>query len=246
MEDGDKECYNVLVSRRLLNSKGYPLKYLRAIRKMRKIIRGMRIKNPIRSLFSPVRLGIIAATYGEPHRWWFLSELASFIGKTPSSLQRELKSLAISGILRTKRDGNRIYFQAETDSPIFGPLRDLVEQTVGVVKGLRDALKPLTSMIDIAFIYGSVAKSEDRVLSDVDVIVVGRAGLSDLSPAIRPLEKKIGREINVSCYSTTEFESKIKGGNHFLMSILNEQKKFLIGGEHELDKLVGGPNGTKP
>lgn len=199
----------------------------------------MRITNPIHSLFPPVRQGILAATYGQPERWWFLSELATSVGKTPSSLQRELKSLATSGILRTRRDGNRHYFQAETNSPIFGPLRDLIEQTLGVTEGLREALKPLTGRISFAFIYGSVARKTEHTLSDVDLMVIGHVGLSDLSAILRPLEKMFGREFNATCYSNSEFEKKIGERNHFLMSVLQEQKQFLIGDADELDRFTG-------
>lgn len=206
---------------------------------MRKIIRKMRMTNPINALFPPMRQEILAATYGQSDRWWFLSELASFVGKTPSSLQRELKALATSGILRTKRDGNRLYFQAETHSSIFEPLRKLIEQTLGVKDGLREALQPLIGRIDIAFIYGSVAQSEDRALSDVDLIVVGRIGLADLSKALRPLETRFGREFNATCYSNEEFREKVRGGNHFLNSVLKKEKSFLLGGMDELDKIAG-------
>jgi DNA-binding MarR family transcriptional regulator len=75
----------------------------------------MRKKNPIDALFPKIRQNILAAAYGQPEKWWFMSELAAFIQTTPSSLQRELASLVESGILRQKRDGNRLYVQAETD-----------------------------------------------------------------------------------------------------------------------------------
>ena len=205
---------------------------------MRMIIRKMRIRNPINSLFPPLRQEILAATYGQTNRWWFLSELASFVGKTPSSLQRELKSLAASGILRTKRDGNRLYFQAEMDSPIYEPLRNLIEQTLGVKNGLKEALQPLADRISTAFIYGSIAQGDDRALSDVDLIVIGQIGLADLSAVLRPLENKFGREFNATCYSSTEFQKKALGGNHFLTSVLKKEKTFLIGDVDELDKLA--------
>src|SRR5438552_4411629 len=139
----------------------------------------MRKASPIDALFPRIRQRILAAAYGQPERWWFLSELASFIATTPSSLQRELKSLAASGIIRAKRDGNRIYFKAETDSPVFEPLRRLIEQTLGITEALKAALKPLADKIAFAFIYGAVARREEHALSDVDLMVVGEIGLSD-------------------------------------------------------------------
>ncbi len=204
----------------------------------------MRKINPVNALFGPIKQEILAATYGQPERWWFLSELAAHAKKTPSSLQRELKSLATSGILRTRRDGNRLYFQAESDSPIFGPLRDLVKRTLGISEGLKDALDTLADKIDLAFIYGSVARQDDHTLSDVDLVVIGRVRLSDLSTVLRPLEKTFGREFNATCYDPDEFAEKVKSGSHFVTSLLMGEKQFVIGGDDDLDGIIGKPNGT--
>jgi predicted nucleotidyltransferase len=203
----------------------------------------MRRSNPASSLFPPIRQDILAATYGQPDRWWFLSELAAFAGKTPSSLQRELRSLATSGILRTKRDGNRLYFQAEADSPIFRPLRELIEQTVGVVGRLKEALTQLKDKIDVAFIYGSVARGDEHALSDIDLMIVGPAGLSDLSAVLRPLEKALVREVNATCYTAAEFAEKVRSASHFLGRVMDAEKHFLIGDPDELDRIVNKPDG---
>ena len=107
----------------------------------------MRKKNPIDALFPKIRQNILAATYSQPEKWWFMSELAVFINTTPSSLQRELGALIGSGILRSRRDGNRLYVQAESESPIFAPLRELLRQTTGVTEGLKAALLPFTDIL---------------------------------------------------------------------------------------------------
>src|SRR5947209_20294123 len=110
------------------------------LRNMRKYIRNMRKKRPIDALFPKARRDILAATYGQPERWWFLSELAQQLNTSPSSLQRELKSLISSGILRQRRDGRRTYFQAETASPIFSELHGIVIKTLGIAEALKDIL----------------------------------------------------------------------------------------------------------
>ena len=66
-----------------------------------------------------------------------LSELAEFLQTTPSSLQRELKALVDSGILQQRREGTRIYFKAETQSPLFPELRGLLEKTAGLLPTLQ-------------------------------------------------------------------------------------------------------------
>jgi len=64
----------------------------------------------------------------------------------------------------------------------------------------------------------------------VDVMVIGRAGLADLSPALRKAEARLGREVNVTAYSPEEFREKIKSGDHFLAAVLRGRKQFVKGG----------------
>jgi len=205
----------------------------------------MRKKNPADALFPKIRQNILATTYSQPEKWWFLSELAAFIKATPSSLQRELESLSGSGILRSRRDGNRLYFQAETDSPVFAPLRELVLQTLGITTALKESLAPLDDKIRCAFVYGSVARAEERALSDVDLMIIGAVGLAELSPILRELERRFNREINATCYRVEEFKKKIQSENHFLINVLKEEKLFLRGDENELEQITSEPDGAK-
>jgi hypothetical protein len=70
-------------------------------------------------------------------------------------------------------------------------------------------------------------------------MIIGSVGLAELSPSLRMLEKKFGREINVKCYSPVEFREKVEAENHFVTSVLKGEKTFLKGGEDELESLAG-------
>jgi predicted nucleotidyltransferase len=202
----------------------------------------MRKKRPIDALFPKTRQGILAATYGQPERWWYLSELAGQLNTTPSSLQRELRSLVASGILRQRRDGKRLYFQAESESPIFPELSGLVAKTLGITEELKRALAKFGGRVACAFLYGSVARRQEHALSDVDLAVIGQIGLSDLSTPLRALERKFGREFNVTYYSPEEFRRKVEERNHFVTGLLKGEKVFLKGGADELEDIVGEPD----
>lgn len=199
----------------------------------------MRNSNTLDILFPEVRQGILSATLTRPHKWWYLSELAGFLHTRPSSLQRELTALVQGGILEQRRDGGRRYFKAETKSPIFRDLRSILEKTVGIVPILKVALRPFYDKIASAFVYGSVARSEERATSDADLMVVGQVGLAELSPALRKAEKRLGREINVTNYSVTEFHQKISQGDHFLTSVVRGDLQFVKGEQRDLDAITG-------
>jgi predicted nucleotidyltransferase len=201
----------------------------------------MRNTTALAALFPTVRGDVLAATLTQPDKWWYLSELAQFLRTTPSSLQRELKTLVDSGILERRREGTRAYFKAETRSPLFPELRGLLEKTAGLLPTLRQALEPFQARIDCAFVYGSVARSQEHALSDVDVLVIGGVGLADLAPALRTAEGRLGREVNVTSYSGPEFRQKVVAKDHFLSAILRGPKEFLRGSQRDLDEIIGKP-----
>src|SRR5436305_3721748 len=85
------------------------------------------------ALMPRVRQQILGATLMHPDREWYAAELAHHLRSRPSTLQRELISLTNAGILKTRRQGRMIYYQADSDSPIYAELRALITKTVGLV-----------------------------------------------------------------------------------------------------------------
>ena len=195
------------------------------------------------ALLPGARRDVLAATLLEPGRWWYLSDLARRLGRAPSSLQRELASLSEAGILRQRRDGNRVYFQADRTCPVFGELAGLMAKTAGLVDVLREALAPLRSRIRVAFVHGSVARGAERSSSDVDLLLVGTASLAKVAPALRRAETRLGRPVNVTFYSPRELGTKLAAGHHFLRSVLGAERLFVIGHESDLETIVGAGKG---
>lgn len=205
---------------------------------MRNNIRIMRKPAALAALFPTIRGDVLAAVFAQPDRWWYLSELAEFLGTAPSSLQRELKALVEGGILQQRREGTRVYYKAENRSPLFPELRRLIEKTAGVLPMLRSALMPFQERIGCAFVYGSLARGREHALSDIDVMAIGTIGLADLAPALHDLEARLRREINVTNYSVAEFRKKVSAKDHFVTEVLRGPKQFVKGDQHDLDAIV--------
>jgi len=199
----------------------------------------MRTSPILAALFPAVRQEILAATLLSPERSWYLSELAAHLKTSPSSLQRELEALAKSGILQRRQEGRRIYYRAETASPVFTELRDLFSKTAGVIPLLRSELEAFGPKIMWAAIYGSIARGEERAQSDIDLLIVGPVTLQDLLSALRRVEGQFGREVNVTRYSEEEFRAKRHSGNHFLNAILKSNLITIAGSPDELEKSAG-------
>jgi len=205
---------------------------------MRLSLRIMRKLEAIHALFPRTRQAILAATLLHPDHWWYLSDLARHLGVRPSSLQRELSTLVEAGILRQRRDGNRTYFQPNPDCPFLVELQGLMLKTAGLVDVLREVLEPFADRIDWAFVYGSIARSEELASSDVDLMIIGRVGLADIASALRQAERHLNRPVNPTVYSREEFASKLAAGHAFLHTVLDGAKPFILGNSHELAATV--------
>jgi predicted nucleotidyltransferase len=138
------------------------------------------------------------------------------------------------GILRSKRSGNLKHFQANQECFFFEELKGLVSKTAGVVGQIRDALDKVAG-IELAFIYGSYAKGEEKADSDVDLLMIGDVDMNLLDSSLEKLEKMLGREINYVLYSMKEFKSKRKAKDGFLMEVLSGKKIMVIGAEDGLE-----------
>ena len=192
------------------------------------------------ALFPTIRGEVLSAALLDPDRWWFLTELAGHLGVTPSSLQRELESLARAGLLQRRKDGRRTYFRANAASPIFPELRDLVEKTAGIIPVLRDTLKDFRDRIELALVYGSMARGREHSASDVDLMVVGKLRQIDLVSTLRKLEGRFRREINVTLFSPEEFRRKRSEKDHFISTVLKGKTIILKGALNELEETPAG------
>ena len=190
------------------------------------------------SLFGRTRSALLALLYGHADESFYLRQLIREVGAGHGALQRELKHLTDMGLIVRRAQGNQVLFRANAHSPIFAEIKSLVTKTVGVHHAIRSALASLRPAVKIAFVYGSVARNQERAESDVDLMVLGNASLGEVVSALAPAQKVLGREINPTLFPTSEFRTKLAAGNHLLRSVMKEKKLFVVGTEDELAKLA--------
>ena len=179
--------------------------------------------SPTRGLFGQTRSSLLATLYGHTDQSFYLRQLVRALGSGHGALQRELKQLLEMGLVIRTTQGNQVLYRANPRSPVFAELKSLVAKTVGVNDTLRSALAMLAAKVDIAFVYGSVARQDEQPNSDVDLMVLGKASFSDVVAALSQAQKTLGREVNPTVFPVPEFRSKVRAGNHFLKKVLSEK-----------------------
>jgi len=209
------------------------------------------IKTPVslsESLFGGVQQRVLALLFGQPNRTFHGNELMRLTtGDGKGGLQRVLQRLTESGLVSVTKVGNMKRYQANPASPIFDELCGIVRKTFGLADVLREALLPLQSRIEIAFIYGSVAKRTDTTDSDIDLLVVSDTlSYGELLAALADSETRLGRKISPSLHRAVELARGRADGNNFILRVLEQPKLLVIGGAHELEKLGEPGEDRKP
>jgi len=165
-------------------------------------------------------------------------QLVRVTGCGVGAVQRELKALTEAGIIKRIGKGKLVCYQANDRSSVYPELKGLIMKTVGMGDTLKIAMLPLAERIRDAFIYGSIARGDETRESDLDILVVGDVTLAEIVAVLTPAQMTLNREINPTVYPVKEFKAKREAGHHFITSVLDEDKVFLIGDEHDLAGLA--------
>jgi predicted nucleotidyltransferase len=172
-------------------------------------------------LFGKTRRALMLLLFEQPNRCFYIRELSKLSGISPGAVQHELVQLTKAELVIRTRDGNRVYYQANTVHPVFPDLKSIIHKTWGVPTLLAAALQPLRERITFCAIYGSFAKGTNHARSDIDLLIVGEIGLEQTITAIVPIEEKISREINVRLFSVDEFYKRLEERDPFIQSVMN-------------------------
>lgn len=164
-----------------------------------------------------------------------MREIERRTGLSIGTVRQELQKLLQMELVLARRDGNRLYYRANREHPLFAEIRNMVLKTCGLVEPLRNTLD--RKSVRIAFIFGSLAKNSEGATSDVDLLVIGSAGLRTVSGWLSGTTEKIGREINPHVLTVKEYRKRRRSSEHFLRRVLESPKIFIKGNEDELEAM---------
>jgi len=189
-------------------------------------------------LFGKTRQAVLALLYGREDSSFYTKQILDAVKIGRGTVQRELKNLTDTGIITREVQGRQVYYRANEKCPIFNELKSIVRKTFGVADVIRQSLSTVADKIRVAFIFGSIARSADDRKSDIDVMVVGAISFGDTVNLLSTAEEKLGREVNAVVYPISEFKQKVREDHHFVKTVLEGEKIFLIGDESELQTLI--------
>ena len=190
------------------------------------------------ALFTKTQQRVVGLLYGNPGKSFYTNEIVRFGNMGRGTVKRELDRLVSAGLLVLSREGNQLHYQANSDSPIFNELRGIVKKTFGIAGVIRDTLLPLDVEIELAFIYGSIARGEETASSDIDLMVVSESvAYSELMVELANAEESLGRTVNPTIYTMKQLKTKFKKDNAFVVKVMKQPKLWIKGSEDDVRKI---------
>ncbi len=187
------------------------------------------------ALFSKTQSRVLALLFGQPELSFYTNEIIKRSGSGSGAVQRELSRLMRSGLVTVKRIGPQTHYQANPEAPLFAELCAIVNKTVALVEPLKAALQPFIRSIDLAFVYGSVAKKTDTATSDIDLMIVSDSlAYADVFPALEKISGELQRSVQPTIYSMHELTNRIQADQSFIKRVLAQPKLWIVGQESEL------------
>jgi predicted nucleotidyltransferase len=182
-------------------------------------------------LFSEYRRRVLGLLLLHPDERYHVREIARLTNTTAGTLHRELSKLAKANVLLRELSGNQVYYQANRNFSIYTELASILKKTSGLVDVLFDSLAPLAEKIEVALVFGSVAKGTENLGSDIDVLIVGDIDFTEIVTALYSAQSSLGREINPKVYSREQWKTCLQKQVPFTQEVLNNPKLFIMGTE---------------
>jgi predicted nucleotidyltransferase len=186
-------------------------------------------------LSSGVKAELFRLLFGIGSQELHVRELERQSGFALSTVRQELKNLVTLGLVQARESGNRTYYRGNTHHPLYPEIHSLVLKTSGLADVLRDALGD--DGIQVAFVFGSIASGAETPNSDIDLLVIGTVSLRQIVQRLSRDFAKLGREVNPHVLTAAEFARRKDSQDHFVSTVLAAPRLFVIGDEHELERL---------
>ena len=138
----------------------------------------------------------------------YLRNLETEFGESTNSIRLELNKFEKAGLLKTEVDGNKKYFRANTEHPLYNDINSILLKQIGFDKIVERVVNKLGNL-EIVYITGDFAKGINTEI--IDLIFVGDdIDKEYLAKLVEKTEKLIKRKIRNVVFRIDEFSSFVK------------------------------------
>src|SRR3990167_5359808 len=186
-------------------------------------------------IISRVRVKILQLFFLASGEIYHVREIVRRTDEEINAVRRELAHLEKKGMMSKERRANRLFYMLRRDYPIYYDLLELIVKTSGL-GGEIIKNKSKLGKVKYVMISGRFARDIPRRGNEVDLLVVGKVVLPELSQIVRREEVRREKEINYTVMTEDEYEFRKRRRDPFIAEIIRGARIMVIGDELEMVK----------
>lgn len=177
----------------------------------------MKTSLSLKHLFtSRTRIKLIGILFYFPKEIFYIRQLVRLVNEEINSVRRELSNLKLAGFLSSEWRAHRLFYQANSQSPLFTDLLTLANKSNGLALSIQENLSRLGSVkavvASLSFLGGDTTQK-----NHVDLIIVGQVALKEIEKLVKAEEAKRNHEINYMVMEKAEFQLRQHKHDPFLV-----------------------------
>ena len=138
----------------------------------------------------------------------YLRNLEQEFGESTNAIRIELNRLEGAGLLSSQISGNRKYFKANTEHPLFNDINNILKKFVGIDQLIENVLNKIGNLEE-AYITGDFAEGKDSPM--IDLVLVGtELDTGFIESLVCKVEKMIERKIRYIILTGEQMEDFFK------------------------------------
>ena len=184
-------------------------------------------------MISKVRVKMLELFFRNPNELYYVRQITRLVEEEINAVRRELERMTNTGILKSEKRGNRLYYYVNNHYDYYSELLRLISKSTGLGKAIKLHRKELGKLRYVMF-SGKFAQHKNRGVNEVDILMVGTVHVKGLDPLLKSEEKLRGHEINYTIMTEEEFEFRKTRRDPFLNEVLAGGRVMIIGDEDGL------------
>jgi len=151
---------------------------------------------------SKTRIKLLIRLFFNPKTCSYLRELAKEFNFSTNSVREELNQLKKTNLLKSQKNGRRVYYMANTDHPLFPELKSMVSKVMGIDQVIDGIVNRLGDL-ERAYLIDDYAEGKDTGI--IDLMLVGNVDQYHLNDLSRKTERYIKRKIRSLVLTRKEY-----------------------------------------
>lgn len=183
----------------------------------------------LKKLFiSKVRLSVLEKYLYDLKASFHVRGLVRELDEEINAVRRELINLEDAGVLKSRKEGNKLVYTINPKCPILPELRTMFFKYSPIGKSINKLAQEVDG-IQVVILTASYINKKYENKTDVDLLFIGNMKIRELSSAVSEIEKELERDIRFSAIKLEDYHFARKKKEPFLMNIIEKDKIIMFG-----------------